>query len=142
FDKVVDIKTCFLQHEPTNEIRLAVKELGQERNWSFYDIREHKGFLRTMQVRLCTTGELMVNLVVGEDDMEKINEVMDFLVEKFPGITTLLYTINRKWNDSLQDLHPVVWKGNGYVIEKLEDFSFKIGPQSFFQTNSRQAERL
>ncbi len=142
FDKVVDIKECFLQAEPTNKIRLAVKELAIENGWPFYDIRNHVGFLRTMQVRLCTTGELMVNIVVAEDDMDKINQLMKYVTEKFPEITTLLYTINTKWNDSMFDLEPVVYHGKGYVIEKLEDFQFKIGPKSFFQTNTKQGEQL
>lgn len=142
FDKVVDIEKCFLQAEPTNAIRLAVKEFGKQLNWSFYDIRQHTGFLRTMQVRLCHTGELMVNIVVAEDDQQKINSLMEFVIKEFPQITTLLYTINIKWNDSLHDLEPVVFHGKGFVTEKLEKFQFKIGPKSFFQTNTRQAERL
>jgi 23S rRNA (uracil1939-C5)-methyltransferase len=142
FDKLVDIKTCYLQAEPTNEIRIAVKELAIQQGWTFYDIRQHTGFLRTMQVRLCSTGELMVNIMLGENDEPKIKLLMDHLVQRFPSITTLLYTINTKWNDSLYDLEPVVYSGKGYVIEKLEDFQFKIGPKSFFQTNSKQAERL
>jgi len=142
FDKLVDIKTCYLQAEPTNEIRIAVKELAIQQGWTFYDIRQHTGFLRTMQVRLCSTGELMVNIMLGENDEPKIKLLMEHLVQRFPSITTLLYTINTKWNDSLYDLEPVVYSGKGYVIEKLEDFQFKIGPKSFFQTNSKQAERL
>ncbi len=148
FDKVVDIETCYLQAEPTNEIRLAVKAFAKENNWSFYDVRNHVGFLRTMQVRLCTTGELMVNIVVGENDEQKIILLMEYVREKFPSITTLLYTVNIKWNDSMFDLEPVVYSGKGYAVEKLsagpggEDFQFKIGPKSFFQTNSKQAERL
>jgi 23S rRNA (uracil1939-C5)-methyltransferase len=142
FDKVVDIATCYLQAEPTNAIRLAVKEFAIANDWSFYDIRNHVGFLRTMQVRLCTTGELMVNIVVGENDEQKIKLLMAHVQQQFPSITSLLYTVNTKWNDSLHDLEPVVYSGKGYVIEKLEDFQFKIGPKSFFQTNSRQAERL
>lgn len=142
FDKVVDITTCYLQAEPTNEIRLAVKNLAIKNNWPFYDIRNHTGFLRTMQVRLCETGELMVNIMVGENDPEKIKELMDVVLAKFPSITTLLYTVNTKWNDSLYDLEPIAYHGKGYVIEKLEDFQFKIGPKSFFQTNTRQAEKL
>lgn len=142
FDKIVDIEKCYLQHEPTNEIRLAIKKLAIDKNWTFYDIRNHTGFLRNMQIRLCTTGELMVNVIIGEDDAEKINLLMNFLKESFPSITTLLYTINKKWNDSINDLEPVVFYGKGYVIEKLEDFQFKIGPKSFFQTNTKQAERL
>jgi len=148
FDKVVDIQTCYLQAEPTNEIRLAVKEFARQNRLPFYDIRNHTGFLRTMQIRLCTTGELMVNIVVAEDDKKNIAQLMQFVEERFPAITTLLYTINRKWNDSLNDLEPAIWKGKGYVIEKLstgsrgDEFEFKIGPKSFFQTNTRQAEKL
>ncbi|MBS1607419.1 MAG: 23S rRNA (uracil(1939)-C(5))-methyltransferase RlmD, partial [Bacteroidetes bacterium] len=147
FDKVVDIQTCYLQAEPTNEIRLAIKEFAKLNRYPFYDIRNHTGFLRTMQVRLCTTGELMVNVVVAEDDPEKINKLMHNVQEKFPAITTLLYTINTKWNDSLHDLDPIVYSGKGYAIEKLsagagEEYQFKIGPKSFFQTNTKQAEKL
>jgi 23S rRNA (uracil1939-C5)-methyltransferase len=148
FDKLVDITTCFLQAEPTNELRLAVKEFAIKNDWPFYDIRNHTGFLRTMQVRLCRTGELMVNIVVGEEDENKINQLMEHVAMKFPAITTLLYTVNKKWNDSLNDLEPVVYSGQGFVIEKLsegpngEDFEFKIGPKSFFQTNTNQAEQL
>ncbi len=142
FDKVIDIKTCYLQGEPTNAIRLAVKEFARSNGYSFYDIKNHQGLLRTMQLRICTTGEVMVNIVFGYDEQEKIKRLLDFVLEKFPGITTLLYTINLKWNDSLNDLVPVAYHGKGHVIEKLEDFEFKIGPTSFFQTNTRQGEQL
>ena len=142
FDKVIDIKTCYLQDEPTNAIRLAVKEFARSNDYSFYDIKNHQGFLRTMQMRICTTGEVMVNIVFGQENKEKRERLLDFVLEKFPGITTLLYTINPKWNDSLNDLEPVAYHGKGYVIEKLEDFEFKIGPTSFFQTNTRQGEQL
>ena len=148
FDKIVDIEQCHLQSEPTNAIRLAVKAFAIKNDWSFYDIRNHVGFLRTMQVRLCTTGELMVNIVVGEGDEEKIQTLMEYVATAFPEITTLLYTINLKWNDSMHDLEPVIFKGKGYVIEKLSgeeggrEYQFKIGPKSFFQTNTKQAERL
>lgn len=142
FDKIVDIDTCFLQAEPTNRIRNTIKEFARRNNYSFYDIRNHSGFLRTMQVRLCTTGELMLNIVFGEDDEKKRNALLEFVKENFPEITTLLYTINTKRNDSLHDLEPVIFSGKGYVIEKLEDFRFKIGPKSFFQTNTRQGEQL
>jgi len=121
---------------------LAVKELGIKNNWPFYDIRNHTGFLRTMQVRLCTTGELMINIVVAENDEQKIKLLMETIAKQFPEITTLLYTVNTKWNDSMFDLEPVVYHGKGYVMEKLEDFQFKIGPKSFFQTNTKQGEQL
>jgi len=142
FDKVVDIETCYLQAEPTNRLRMAVKKWGNENNVTFYDILHHEGFLRTMQVRICTTGELMVNIVFGQYQEEKIKSLLDYLLHSFPGITTLLYTINTKRNDSMHDLLPQVYYGKGYVMEKLEDFQFKIGPKSFFQTNTKQAERL
>ncbi len=142
FDKIVDIKTCYLQGEPTNAIRLAVKEFALQHELSFYDIRNHVGFLRTMQVRLCNSGELMVNIVFGEEQEENRIGLLEYLKKQFPEITTLLYTINTKRNDSLHDLEPVAYFGKGYVIEKLEDYQFKIGPKSFFQTNTRQGERL
>ncbi|HVG42266.1 MAG TPA: 23S rRNA (uracil(1939)-C(5))-methyltransferase RlmD, partial [Chitinophagaceae bacterium] len=142
FDKVVDIKKCWLQPEPTNELRNSIRDFAYQNNLSFYDIREHKGLLRTIQVRTCSTGEVMVNVVFGEDDLEKREQVLKFIQQQFPHITTLLYTINLKKNDSLFDLEPIAYNGKGYVVEKLEDFSFKIGPKSFFQTNTAQGERL
>lgn len=142
FDKVVDIHTCHLQQEPTNQLRLAVKQFALKNGFDFYDIRQHTGFIRTMQLRICRSGEVMVNVVFGREEEEKRRQLLDFLLASFPSITTLLYTINTKMNDSLHDLLPVAYAGKGYVIEKLEDFSFKIGAKSFFQTNTEQAERL
>lgn len=142
FDKIVQVQKCWLQPEPTNELRNAVRKFAFENGLSFYDIRGHQGLLRTMQVRVCTTGEVMVNVVFGEDNLKKINQVLGFIDQQFPQITALLYTVNLKMNDSLHDLEPVVYKGKGYIVEKLEDFSFKIGPKSFFQTNTLQGERL
>lgn len=142
FDKIVDIETCYLQAEPTNKLRLAVKKFAKDNDYSFYDIRRHTGFLRNMQVRLCTTGELMVNLVLGEDDKKKRTALLEHVMRQFPSITTLVYTINTKKNDSLHGLEPVVYHGKGFVIERMEDFQFKIGPKSFFQTNTKQGEQL
>jgi len=142
FDKVVNIEKCWLQPEPNNEIRNALREFAWKKKLSFYDYREHKGFLRNLQLRICTTGEVMVNIVFGEDQEQKRKEVLEFVRQQFPQITTLLYTINLKKNDSLTDLEPVVYFGKGHVLERLEDFQFKIGPKSFFQTNTRQAEKL
>lgn len=142
FDKIVDIQTCYLQDEPTNAFRNAIRQFAIQNAYSFYDIRQHFGLLRTMQVRLCTTGELMLNIVFGENDEKKIKILLDHLLVAFPAITTLLYTINTKKNDSMNDLEPVVYSGKGFVIEKLEEFQFKIGPKSFFQTNTRQGEAL
>lgn len=142
FDKVVDIDTCYLQAEPSNALRLAVKSFAIENGFEFYDIRNHHGFLRTMQLRICRTGEVMVNIVLGHDDVDKRKKLLDFLLKQFPAITTLFYTINTKKNDSLYDLEPITYYGNGYVTEKLEDFQFRVGSLSFFQTNTKQAEKL
>jgi 23S rRNA (uracil1939-C5)-methyltransferase len=142
FDKIVDIDTCYLQDEPTNLLRRAVKNWAIENDATFYDIKLHQGWLRTMQVRVCNTGEVMANIVFGYEDEIKRKHLLDYIVQQFPGITTLLYTINTKMNDSMYDLFPQVYHGKGYVIEKLEEFSFKIGPKSFFQTNTSQGERL
>jgi len=148
FDKVVEIERCWLQQEPSNAIRKAISEFARKNNYSFYDYKLHTGFMRSILLRICTTGEVMVNVVLGEDDKAKRDAILDHLLKTVPGITTLLYTINTKWNDSLHDLDPVVVTGNGYVTEKLstgphgEDYQFKIGPKSFFQTNTKQGEQL
>jgi len=142
FDKVVDIDTCYLQAEPTNGLRKAVRDFGLENELSFYDIKAHQGWLRNLQLRICTTGEVMANLVIGYEEEELTRRLADRLLQQFPELTTLLYTVNPKWNDSISDLSPKVLHGKGYVIEKLEDFSFKIGPKSFFQTNTRQGGQL
>ena len=142
FDKVVDVDTCWLQEEPTNEIRKEIKKWGLDNRISFYDIQRHEGFLRNVQVRICRTGETMVNVVFGYVDDSLQKALLGHLMQRFPALTTLLYTINLKWNDSLNDLQPIIYHGKGFVIEKLEHFSFKIGPKSFFQTNTAQAERV
>jgi 23S rRNA (uracil1939-C5)-methyltransferase len=142
FDKVVEISQCWLQDDLTNRIRNTLRQFAIENNISFYNIREHYGSLRTMQVRICATGEVMVNVVFGENKEGTTEKVLRFLQQEFPEITTLLYTINLKKNDSMHDLEPVVFSGKGYIVEKLEDFAFKIGPKSFFQTNTYQGERL
>ncbi len=142
FDKVVDIQKCWLQEEPTNMLRNTIREYAIENNISFYDIRNHNGLLRTMQVRIATTGEIMVNIVFGEDNRDEILKVMNFIRETFKEVTTLLYTINLKRNDSMHDLEPQVFFGKGFILEKMEDFIFQVGPKSFFQTNTTQAETL
>jgi 23S rRNA (uracil1939-C5)-methyltransferase len=142
FDKVVDIETCYLQEEPTNGLRHAVKDFAIAQGFSFYDIKSHEGWLRNLQLRVCTSGEVMVNLVLGYEDVDARVLMLDHILTCFPGLTTLLYTINPKWNDSLTGLVPQAYSGPGYVIEQMEDFQFKIGPSSFFQTNTRQGEKL
>jgi 23S rRNA (uracil1939-C5)-methyltransferase len=142
FEKVVEIDKCYLQAEPTNEIRKTVVNFAIENDMPFYNIKQHQGWLRNMFVRNTTKGEWMVNLILGYDGKEKREQLLNLLLQKFPQITTLLYTINEKRNDSMQDLVPQVFSGNGYITEMLEDFAFKISPKSFFQTNSKQAEKL
>ena len=142
FDKVVEIDTCHLQNEPTNLIRRAVAKFAIDNELPFYDIKAHTGWLRNMFVRNTTTGELMINIVLGYEAAADRKKLLDQLLEQFPEITTLLYTINSKRNDSLYDLDPQVYYGEGFITEKLEDFSFMISPKSFFQTNTRQAEKL
>lgn len=142
FDKVVDIQECHLQNEPTNAIRNAVRKYAFDNDLSFYNFREHTGYLRNMHVRLATTGELMVNVVLGYEEKQTRIAFLDFLKNSFPQITTLMYTINEKKNDSLFGLKPIAYTGEGFITEKLEDFKFKISPASFFQTNTKQAEQL
>ena len=142
FDKVIDIETCYLQQEPNNAIRNFVREFAKRYGFSFYDIRAHEGWLRTMIFRMTTTGEVMVNITFGHDDIENRELLFNAMLSEFPEITTLLYTINPKWNDSIYDLQPQTYFGSGYVNEKLEEFVFKIGPKSFFQTNTKQGEEL
>jgi 23S rRNA (uracil1939-C5)-methyltransferase len=142
FDKVIDITECHLQAEPSNAIRDFVRQFALEQDLSFYDIRNHQGFLRNLIIRYATTGELMVNLCVGYHDQEAIRAVMNSLIKAFPEITSLMYTVNTKVNDSIYDLEPVLYHGKGFIMEHLENYQFKIGPKSFFQTNTRQGELL
>ena len=142
FEKVVEIDTCYLQSEPTNLMRKAVVNFALEHKMPFYNIKQHQGWLRNMFVRNTTQGEWMVNIILGYEAPTEREALLKLLLKQFPQITTLLYTINTKRNDSMQDLVPQVYHGTGYITEKLENFSFKISPKSFFQTNSKQAERL
>jgi 23S rRNA (uracil1939-C5)-methyltransferase len=142
FDKVVNIEKCWLQSEPTNQLRNSIADFARQNNFSFYDFRQHSGWLRNMMVRIASTGEIMLNIVLAHEDQKNMQLLFDFVLQHFPQITTLLYTINPKRNDSIYDLTPVVVKGNGFITEQLEAFQFKISPKSFFQTNTKQAEKL
>lgn len=142
YDKIIEIEECWLMDDINNVIRNKLREFAEKNNYTYYDIKEHKGWLRNLIIRYCTTGELMVNLVFGYDDKKERNNICNFLLIEIPQITTLLYTINPKWNDSLNDLNPCIAHGKGYIVEKLGKFNFKISPKSFFQTNTKQAENL
>ncbi len=141
FDKVVNIDWCHLQEEPTNKIKNIIRSLAFENNWEFYDFKQQQGWLRNLIIRITTTKEVMVNLIVKSKRPE-LFQILDTLKAEVPEITSLHYTINPKLNDTIYDLDVVTYYGKGFIEEYLEDFKFKISPKSFFQTNSRQAESL
>ena len=142
FDKIIDIKECYLMDDVNNRIRNNIRDFALRHQFSFYDIRQHTGWLRNIIIRYCSTGELMINLCLNYEEENDRKLLMDHLLQEVPGITTLLYTINPKWNDSIYDLTPQVYFGKGYVVEKLGEYEFIISPKSFFQTNTKQAEQL
>ena len=142
FDKVLDIKQCHLQAEPSNAIRLFIKNFCIENGYSFYNIRENHGFFRNMFVRTTEDGQVMLIVCFGTADMPRITALLDAVQGRFPQITSLYYVVNEKLNDSIADLSPVLYKGSPAIYEKMENLSFKIGPKSFYQTNSAQAYRL
>lgn len=142
FDKVVDINRCYLQEEPSNDIRNFIRDFACKNDYSFFDLREQNGLLRTLIIRTSSIGEVMVIVVFSYFDKDKINNLMDSLISTFPAITSLNYVINGKKNDTINDLDVVNYFGPDSIYEKMEDLRFKIGPKSFFQTNSEQAYRL
>ena len=142
FEKVVEIDTCYLQSEPTNEIRKTAVQFAIENEMPFYNIKQHQGWLRNMFIRNTTKGEWMVNVILGYDGGEKREALLNLFLKKFPQITTLLYTINEKRNDSMQDLVPQVYFGTGYITEALENFDFKISPKSFFSNQFKTSRKL
>ena len=147
FDKVLDIRECHLQREPSNALRLFIKQYAIEHGLRFYDLRENRGFLRTMVVRTTSTGENMLVLCLGGDAQgEEARPARDALLEavktRFPEITSLYYVINPKGNDNFSDLPCTLYSGAEAVYEQMENLRFKIGPKSFYQTNSAQAYRL
>ena len=142
YDKVLDINECLLMSEPSDSIRNEVRRYALERGLPFYDFREHRGFLRTMFIRITLGGEVMVVLVTTDSHEEEREKLLAHLAERFPEITSIYYIINTKKNDSISDQTPVHFRGSEYITEKMEGLSFRIGPKSFFQTNSSQAARL
>ncbi len=142
FDKVLDIDKCWLQDDLSNQIRNAVREFCLQNGYSFFDLRNQNGLMRTLIVRNSSVGEWMVIVVFYEEDPEKRKALMDFMADTFPQITSLLYIVNQKANDTITDQEVVVWRGRDHIYEEMEGLKFKIGPKSFFQTNSRQAYNL
>ena len=142
FDKVLDIEKCYLQQEPSNSIRDSIKAFCIEHGYSFHNCREHQGLMRNIIIRTASTGEVMVIVVFNEDAKEKITALMEHLKENFPQITSLFYVVNSKWNDSIGDLEHHCYSGKDHIIEQMEGLQFKVGPKSFYQTNSEQAYEL
>ncbi len=142
FDKVVDVETCHLMEEPVNAIKNEIRKYALEHEIEFFDIREQKGLLRTLMIRLTDAGELMVLVQFYRNDVEVIKGLLDHIDDKFPEITSLLYVINQKGNDTISDQEVLVHSGKDHIIEEMGNLKFKIGPKSFYQTNSAQAKVL
>lgn len=142
FDKVLDIKHCSLQPEPSNEIRLFIREYAISHNLEFYNIRENTGFLRNIIVRNNQVGDVMLTVCFAYDDQDKIVPMLDAIAAEFPQIKSLHYVINEKLNDSISDLDCILYKGEDAIWETMGKLKFKIGPKSFYQTNSEQAYKL
>ncbi|MBP3455881.1 MAG: 23S rRNA (uracil(1939)-C(5))-methyltransferase RlmD [Alistipes sp.] len=142
FDKVLDIDKCWLQADISNRIRLETKRFCIDNGYTFHNARAHEGLMRTIIIRTASTGEVMVIVVFNENDRAKIEALMNHLGDAFPEITSLIYMINDKWNDSLGDREPICFRGKDHIIERMEGLQFKVGPKSFYQTNSAQAYEL
>ncbi|MCM1401995.1 MAG: 23S rRNA (uracil(1939)-C(5))-methyltransferase RlmD [Bacteroides sp.] len=142
FDKVLDINKCHLQDDFGNRLRNFVKEYGKENGYTFYDIRNNTGLLRTLMIRIASTGQIMAVMVFGEDAPQKIEMLMKAIATRFPEITSLLYVVNTKLNDTISDQTIVTYAGSPYIEEEMEGLKFRIGAKSFYQTNSRQAYEL
>ncbi len=142
FDKVLDIEHCYLQEEISNEVRLWIRQYAIEHNLTFFDLRQQYGLLRNMVVRTASTGEKMLIVIFGEPDEKKIEQLMSAIHEQFPQFTSLMYVINQKQNDAWGDLPVHCYFGKDHMVEEMEGLKFKVGPKSFYQTNSKQAYEL
>ena len=142
WSKILDLKECLLQEDPSNAIRLAVKNYAVKNGLEFYDVREQKGFLRTMMLRQNSKGEWMVLFQLYREEQENRKNLFEFLLSEFPQIKTLIYCINSKQNDSIYDQDVQTYFGEGFLMEEMDGLQFKIGPKSFFQTNYKQALEL
>jgi len=142
WDKIVNINKCYLQADPSNAIRLEFKKYADDNNLAYFDIRKQEGLLRNLIIRTSTTNELMVIAVFYQNDQDAITKLLNHIHTKFPEITSLMYIVNSKSNDSISDQEVILFKGNDFLYEQMEDLKFKIGPKSFYQTNSEQAYNL
>ncbi len=142
FDKILQINHCYLQAEPSNSLRNAVDEFAVANNISYYDVRKHEGALRNLIIRNTSTGELMVIVVFAHPEENQIDLLMDFIKQSFPEITSLLYIVNQKKNDTIFDQDIYAYAGKDHIFEEMDGLKFKIGAKSFYQTNSKQAFEL
>lgn len=142
FSGVVDIEKCWLQADPSNAIRIAVKKFALKNNYSFFNLKQQAGLLRNLMIRTSTLGEVLVLVSFFENDKEKIEALLRFMADSFPEITSLQYVINPKRNDTIYDLELQMYKGRPYIVEQLGTYRYKVGAKSFFQTNSVQAKAL
>lgn len=142
FDKILDIQHCYLQPEPSNDLRNKIRAFAVQNGISFYDLRQHEGALRNLIIRTASTGETMVIVVFAYPEAGQVEQLMDFIHREFPDLASLLYIINQKRNDTIfdQDIH--VYAGRDFIYEEMEGLKFKVGPKSFYQTNSQQAYEL
>ena len=139
---VIDVEHCWLQADPSNPIRLAARDFALQQGYTFFNLAKKEGFVRNLMVRTASTGETLVLFSFGENDQDKVNAMLSHLLQLFPNITSLQYVINTKKNDTIYDLETIVFHGKDHIIEQLGNYRFKIGPKSFFQTNSAQAKVL
>jgi len=142
FDKVLDIRYCWLQNDVSNRIRNTIRQFCLQNDYEFFDLRNQKGLMRNLIIRTSSTSEIMLIVVFFKDDKGKREKLLNFIADEFPQITSLLYVINEKANDTIMDQEIVTWKGNDCIYEEMEGLKFKIGPKSFYQTNSEQAYNL
>lgn len=142
WDKILDIKKCHLQEDPSNAIRNSIKAFANKHNLSFFDVREQEGLLRTLMIRTSSTGEIMVLIQFFEDDKKNRELLLDYVAETFPEITSLQFVINNKGNNTIYDQEVICYKGRDHIFEEMEGLKFKINAKSFYQTNSEQAYNL
>jgi 23S rRNA (uracil1939-C5)-methyltransferase len=142
FDKILDVHHCYLQADPSNAIRNSIDEFAKRNGYSYYDLKAHTGALRNLIIRTSSTGELMVILIFAYATDEEVETLMNFVAETFPQITSLMYILNQKKNDTIFDQEVIAFRGPEYIHEEMEGIKFRIGAKSFYQTNSEQAYKL
>lgn len=142
WDKILDIKKCHLQADPSNQIRNSIKQFAIDNNLEFFNTRNQSGFLRTLMIRTASTGDIMILIQFYHEDVQKRKLLLNYIAETFPEINSLLYVINAKGNDTIYDQEVICFKGSNHIFEEMEGLKFKINAKSFYQTNSAQAYEL